>query len=415
MNRVVITGIGMVTPCGAHKDETWENLLAGRSGIGPVTLCDASELPVRFAGECSGFDAKAHLTKKAIKESGRFAHLSLVATHQCLADAELAWTDELRERCGTFVGVGLGGLESLYKYAVTLKERGPKKVSPYFIPQTIANLAAGQIAIEHGFRGPSYCTTSACASSAHAIGDAADWIRWGRSPVMIAGGAEATIIGLGMAGFSSMFALSRRNDEPERASRPWDVNRDGFVMGEGAATLLLESYEHAKARGAKIYAELSGYGATCDAHHITQPAPDGRGARAAMRMALETAGVSPDQVGYINAHGTSTPQGDIQEARAIEATFGERAKQGASDGVWVSSTKSSMGHLLGGAGAVEAAICALSIERGAIPPTINLDEQDPACALDCVPHQARERKLKHVLSNSFGFGGTNTSLLLSAC
>jgi 3-oxoacyl-[acyl-carrier-protein] synthase II len=327
-----------------------------------------------------------------------------------LADAAIELSDEDRERCGTFIGVGLGGLEYLYQYSVTLAERGPNKISPYFIPQVIANLASGQVAIEHGLRGPSYCTTSACASSAHAIGDAADWIRMGRTPLMLAGGAEACVTGLGIGGFAAMHALSKRNDEPEKASRPWDVDRDGFVCAEGAATLLLESLSHARARGAKIYAEVTGYGASCDAYHITKPEPSGSGALAAMRMALESARLAPGAIDYINAHGTSTPAGDVQEAKAIIELFGQHAL---SHALWVSSTKSAMGHLLGGAGAVEAGLCALAIDRGVVPPTLNLDQQDPEAPLDFVPHTARERKLTHTMSNSFGFGGTNATLVLS--
>lgn len=410
MERVVITGIGMVTPMGLTKDESWRRLLDGESGIGPITGFDASDQSVRIAGECAGFDAKAHLTKKQIKEMGRFARLSVVASRASVQDAGLELTDEIKERCGTIIGVGLGGLEYLYEYSVKLKERGPKKVSPYFIPQVIANLAAGQVAIDLGLKGPSYCTTSACSSSAHALGDAADWIRWGRSEVVLAGGAEATITALGIAGFAAMYALSRRNDEPEKASRPWDRGRDGFVCAEGAATLVLESERHAKARGARIYGELAGYAATCDAHHITQPDPNGSGAKAAMRDALAMAELAPSAVDYINAHGTSTPAGDPQEAKAIIELFGAHALE---KRLWVSSTKSAMGHLLGGAGAVEAAICALALHDGKVPPTLNLDDPEPDLPLDFVPHEARERALSHVLTNSFGFGGTNASLVLS--
>ncbi len=417
MDRVVITGIGMVTPCGLTAGETFSSLLEGKSGVRTISLFDAAAYPVRIAGECAGFDPKPQLTKKQIKETARFSQLSLIATKACLADSGIELSDADREKCGTYIGVGLGGLELIYHYSVTLHERGPGKISPYFIPQVIANLAAGQVAIEHGLRGPSYCTTSACASSAHAIGDAADWIRLGRSPIMLAGGAESTITGLGIAGFAAMFALSKRNDAPQAASRPWDKGRDGFVCAEGAATLLLESLDHARARGAKIYAEVTGYGATCDGHHITQPAPDGRGAIGAMKQALASARLSPRDVDYINAHGTSTPQGDVQEAKAILEVFGEHARAPSGSAgpgqLWVSSTKSAMGHLLGGAGAVEAAICAMAIARGAVPPTLNLDERDPDCPVDFVAKQSRTRPLRHVLSNSFGFGGTNAALILS--
>lgn len=411
MERVVITGIGMLTPCGASTEETWDNILASKSGVAAITAFDTTDYPVRIAAEVKGFEPTAHLSKVKAREMGRFAQLSVVASRACLEDAGIALTDELREKCGTFIGVGLGGLEHLYGYSVTLHERGPKKISPYFIPQVIANLAAGQVAMDLGLRGPSYATTSACASSTHALGDAADWIRLGRAPLMVAGGAEATITGLGIAGFSSMFALSKRNDDPERASRPWDAGRDGFVVGEGAATVLLESLSHAKARGAKIYAELTGYGATCDAFHITKPDPTGRGALAAMRMALTEAKLDPSAIDYVNAHGTSTPAGDLQEAQAVADLFGAHATD---KKLWVSSTKSAIGHLLGGAGAVEAALCALAVRDGRVPPTLNLDEVDPdAPPLDFVPHEARERGVRHVLSNSFGFGGTNATVILS--
>lgn len=410
MERVVITGIGLVTPNGIGNAETWRSVLAGESGIAPITLFDASNFPTRFAGEIKGFVPEHYMPKKKVREMGRFAHLSMAASDLCLKDAAIELTDEVRELCGTFIGVGLGGLEQFYHHAITLHEKGPSKVSPYFIPTVIANLAAGQVAMAHNLRGPSYCNTSACASSAHAVGEAFEWIRRGRTPIMLAGGAESTITGLGIGGFSAMFALSRRNEEPHRASRPWDRGRDGFVCGEGSASLLLESLSHAKQRGAKIYAEITGYGATCDAYHITKPAPEGEGAQRAMRMALADAKLAPTDIDYINAHGTSTPQGDLEEARAVVKVFGDHAT---SKKLWVSSTKSVMGHLLGGAGAVEAALSALAIHDGKVPPTANLEDQDPECLLDCVPLVARERKLSHVMSNSFGFGGTNATLVIS--
>jgi 3-oxoacyl-[acyl-carrier-protein] synthase II len=308
------------------------------------------------------------------------------------------------------LGVGLGGLEGLYQQSITLHEKGPGRISPYFIPSVIGNLAGGQVAMALGLKGPSYANTSACASSAHAVGEAFEWIRRGRAPMMVAGGAEATITGLGIGGFSAMFALSRRNDAPEKASRPWDAGRDGFVCAEGAGVLVLESLTHAKARGARIYAEVRGYGASCDAYHLTKPAPEGEGAQRAMRAALEDAALAADAFDYVNAHGTSTPHGDVEEARAIERVFGAHASE---HKLWVSSTKSVMGHLLGGAGGVEAAICALAIAEDTVPPTINLDDQDPEVKLDLVPHAARSRRLRHTMSNSFGFGGTNASLVLS--
>ncbi|AKT39965.1 beta-ketoacyl-ACP synthase II [Chondromyces crocatus] len=410
MERVVITGIGLVTPNGIGTQETWRSVLAGESGIGPITLFDPAPFPTRFAGEVKGFSAEQWMPKKKVREMGRFAHLSLAAAQLCIKDAAIELTDEDREQCGTLIGVGLGGLEYLYQHSLTLHERGPSKVSPYFIPTVIANLAAGQVAISLNLRGVSYCNTSACSSSAHSLGEAFEWIRRGRSSIMLAGGAESTVTGLGVGGFSAMFALSRRNDEPHRASRPWDRGRDGFVMSEGAGCLLLESLTHARARGATIYGELVGYGASCDAYHITKPSPDGEGAQRAMKMALDDARLAPDAIDYINAHGTSTPQGDIEEARAIIGLFGERAL---SKQLLVSSTKSSMGHLLGAAGAVELALSALALRDGMVPPTINLEDQDPNCPLDFVPLTARERPLRHVMSNAFGFGGTNVSLVLS--
>ena len=410
MERVVITGIGLVTPNGIGTEETWRSVIAGESGIGPITLFDASVFSTRFAGEVKGFSAEQWMPKKRVREMGRFAHLAVAAAQLCLKDAAIELTEEDREQCGTLIGVGLGGLEFLYQHAVTLHEKGPQKVSPYFVPTVIANLAAGQVAIQLDLRGVSYCNTSACSSSGHSLGEAFEWIRRGRSPIMLAGGAESTITGLGVGGFNAMFALSRRNDEPHRASRPWDRGRDGFVMSEGAGCLLLESLSHAKARGATIYGEIVGYGASCDAYHITKPAPDGAGARRSMEMALADARLAPDQIDYINAHGTSTPQGDVEETRAIVRVFGEHAL---SKSLWVSSTKSVMGHLLGAAGGVEAALCALALRHGVVPPTTNLEDQDPECPLDYVPSTARARKLKHVMSNSFGFGGTNVTLVMS--
>jgi 3-oxoacyl-[acyl-carrier-protein] synthase II len=410
MERVVITGIGLVTPNGIGTDNTWRSVLAAESGIAPITLFDATGFTTRIAGEVKGFDPEKWIPRKKLKEMGRFAHLSVAASYLCMEDAAITLTDEDREHCGTFIGVGIGGLEYLYQHSVTLHTKGPSKVSPYFIPTVIANLAAGQVAMALNLRGPSYCNTSACSSSAHSLGEAFEWIRRGRTPLMVTGGAEAAVIGLGIGGFGAMFALSRRNDDPATASRPWDKGRDGFVCSEGAGTMLLESLSHAKARGAKIYAEVTGYGASCDAYHITKPAPEGEGAQRAMKMALADARLDPSAIDYINAHGTSTPHGDIEETRAILGTFGDHA---ASKKLWVSSTKSVMGHLLGGAGAVEAALSALALHEGRVPPTANLRDPDPECTLDYVPLEARERKLRHVMSNSFGFGGTNVSLVLS--
>ena len=411
MERVVITGIGLVTPNGIGNEATWRSALAAETGVGPITLFDASTFSCRIAAEVKDFKPESFIPKKTkIREMGRYAQLAVAAADLCMKDAEVTLTDEDREQCGTIIGVGIGGLEYLYSYSVQLREKGPDKVSPYFIPNVIANLAAGQVAMSLGLRGTSYCTTSACSSSAHAIGEAFEWIRRGRSPIMLVGGAEAAISTLGIGGFGAMFALSRRNDEPHRASRPWDKDRDGFVCGEGAATLLMESLPHALKRGAKIYGEVTGYGATCDAYHITKPMPDGAGAKRAMRDALADAKLAPTEIDYLNAHATSTPAGDVEEARAIEGQFGDHARSGK---LWVSSTKGVMGHLLGGAGAAEAAMCLLAMRDGKVPPTANLESQDPEVHLDCVPLAARDRKLTHVMSNSFGFGGTNVSLVFS--
>ncbi|NLE86329.1 MAG: beta-ketoacyl-ACP synthase II [Myxococcales bacterium] len=411
MERVVVTGIGLVTPVGIGTEETWAALVEGKSGVAPITLFEADErYATRIAAEVKNFEPSQYMEKKKLKEVSRFIPFSMAATQMALDQAQLDLTESERDRTGVFIGVGLGGLENLERCTLTLDQKGPGRVSPYFIPSLIANMASGQVSIHHGFRGPTLAHTSACSSSAHAIGEAVGWLQTGRADVMIAGGAEATISPIGIAGFSAMFALSRRNDDPTRASRPWDVDRDGFVCGEGAGTLVLETLTRAKRRGAKILAEITGYAATSDAHHITKPAPNGHGAVRSMQGALRDAKLNPSQIGYINAHGTSTPPGDIEEARAVVQVFGEHAT---SHALWVSSTKSMMGHLLGAAGAVESAVCIQALQTGVVPPTINLDRQDPECPLDCVPHQARERRLDHVMSNSFGFGGTNATLVFS--
>ena len=410
MERVVITGIGLVTPLGIGRAETWSALLAGTSGAAPITLFDCSAFRVRFAAEVKNWEPGRFIEKKKLKELDRFIEFALAAAQMSIADANLEFTDEEANEAGCFVGVGLGGLHTLEKTKQTIMERGPQKVSPYSIPGIIANLAAGQISMAHNLRGPSYCNTSACSSGAHAIGEAAEWIRRGRAQIMVAGGAEATVTPVGIGGFEAMYALSKRNEEPTRASRPFDKGRDGFVCGEGSGILVLESLTRAQKRGAKIYAELVGYGASSDANHLTQPAPHGEGAQRSMRMALKDAGLAPDQIDYVNAHGTSTQVGDVAESEAIAAVFGSSATD---KKLWVSSTKSMMGHLLGAAGAVESAICALAIAEGKIPPTINLENQDPACMLDYVANTARDRVVKHAVNNSFGFGGTNCSLAFS--
>jgi 3-oxoacyl-[acyl-carrier-protein] synthase II len=410
MQRVVITGIGLVTPVGVGTAETWRGLLGGQNGIGPITRFDCSAFRVRIAGEVKGWEPSRWIDKKKNKEMDRFTEFAVGAAAMAFDDAKLELTDRGRERAGCFIGVGLCGLFTLEKTKETIMTKGSAKVSPYSIPGIIANLAAGQVAIAHGLKGPSYCTTSACSSGAHAIGEATEWIRRGKVDVMIAGGSEATITPVGIAGFEAMLALSKRNDDPAHASRPFDRGRDGFVVGEGCGILVLESLSHAKQRGARIYAEVTGYGASTDGYHITQPAPNHEGAQRAMRMALEDAGVAPDAVDYVNAHGTSTPIGDLEESRAIAAVFGTNATD---KKLWVSSTKSMMGHLLGAAGAVETAVCALTVAEGHVPPTTNLVDPDPECALDYVPNAARERHVRHAMNNSFGFGGTNCALLLS--
>jgi 3-oxoacyl-[acyl-carrier-protein] synthase II len=412
MERVVVTGVGLVTPSGVGTEETWQSLLRGESAAAPITLFDCDErYPTRFACEVKGYQPDQFMPRKKVKEVSRFITFAMGASKIAMAQAALDLTEEERDRAGCFLGVGIGGLENLERVTLIVEERGPSKVSPYFIPSLIGNLAAGQVSIEHGLRGPSMCHTSACSSSAHAIGEAAEWIRRGQADVMVAGGAEAAISSTGIAGFSAMFALSRRNDAPRAASRPFDRGRDGFVCGEGAGTLVLESLTRARRRGAKILAEITGWGASSDAYHITKPSPEGAGAVRSMRSALANAHLSPDKIDYINAHGTSTPLGDIEESKAIVNVFGGHALE---HRVWVSSTKSMMGHLLGAAGAVEAAVCILSIDRKMVPPTINLEDQDPECVLDFVPNRARERAVRHTMTNSFGFGGTNATLVISA-
>ena len=413
MERVVVTGLGLVTPNGIGVDASFSSLVQGKSGVGPITLFEAKEgvYATRIAAEVKGFDPAAFMERKKIKEVARFIPFAMAATKMALEQADLQLTEEERDRTGVFIGVGLGGLENLERCTLTLEHRGPGKVSPYFIPSLIANMAAGQVSIAFGLRGPSLSHTSACSSSAHAVGEALRWLQRGDADVMVAGGAEATISPIGIAGFSAMFALSRRNDAPERASRPWDRGRDGFVCGEGAGTLVLETLSRAKKRGAKILAEVIGYAATSDAFHITKPSPNGAGGARAMRLALKDAQLSPEQIDYINAHGTSTPAGDTEESKAVADVFGSHATD---KKLWVSSTKSMMGHLLGAAGAVESGVCIRALQTGLIPPTINLDDPDPECVLDFVPLKARERRIRYAMSNSFGFGGTNACLIFSA-
>lgn len=410
MRRVVVTGVGAVSPCGVDAKSSWDAITRGESGIGLIQSIDTSELACRIAGECRDFDPERYIEKKRVREMGRVIQVAVAAADQAIEHAGFAPDERLADRTGTFVGVGLCAIEKIEENHRILLEKGPRRVSPYFIPATISNLAPGQVSMRHNLRGPSYTTTSACSSGAHAIGEAFKWIQRGEIDAAVAGGAEAAVTQLTMAGFASMRALSKRNDEPEKASRPFDRGRDGFVLSEGAAILMLEERETAIGRGAPILAELVGYGATADAYHLTQPAPGGEGAGRAMAMALRDAQLSPDAVDYVNAHATSTPAGDIGELMAIRSVFGSHVE----GGLWVSSTKSIHGHLLGAAGGLEAMISVLAIRDGIAPPTINLDDPDEGCAgFDLVPHEARDRSIDAALSNSFGFGGTNASLLFT--
>jgi 3-oxoacyl-[acyl-carrier-protein] synthase II len=407
--RVVITGIGMISPLGIGNEPTWNGLLEGRSGIGRITKFDPTAFACKIAGEVRGFDPEKWIEKKEVKKSDTFIHYAIAAAQMAVDDAVLDTKKEDSDRFGVIIGSGIGGLPLIEEMHTKLLERGPSRISPFFIPGLIVNLASGQISIRFNCRGPSSAPATACATGAHAIGDAYKIIQRDEADIMFAGGSEAVITPLAVGGFSAMRALSTRNDDPEHASRPWDLNRDGFVMGEGAGVVLLEERDRAKARGAKIYAELTGYGMSSDAYHITSPSEDGGGMSRVMQRALKDAALGVNDIQYINAHGTSTPVGDRIETIAIKAVFGDQAYK-----LPVSSTKSMTGHLLGAAGGLEAAICALAIKHQVMPPTINYETPDPDCDLDYVPNKARPAKLQHVLSNSFGFGGTNASLILSA-
>jgi len=409
MRRVVITGVGTVSPCGANTATTWENIRAGRSGIARIQAFDPTEFGSQIAGECTDFDPLQYMPKRRLREAARFIHLAIAASTQAIQDAHFEPTDEQKERVGTFIGVGFCGLEVFEDTCKTLFEKGPRRVSPYFIPSVISNLAPGQVSIQHGFKGPSYTHASACASGAHAIGEAFRWIQRGDIDAAVAGGAEGAVTQVGVAAFSSMRALSRRNDDPKAGSRPFDTDRDGFVIGEGAGTCVLEERDAAMARGATILAEIVGYSATSDAYHMVQPAPEAEGARRAMELALTDAKMNPNEIDYVNAHGTSTPVGDAEEIKAIRAVFGAHA----TDGLAVSSTKSMTGHLLGAAGGLEPVLCVLSMRDGLMPPTINLDTPDEAAAgMNLVANEAQERQLEAIMNNSFGFGGTNCTLVL---
>jgi len=404
--RVVVTGVGMVIPQGIGIDPVWEKICEGISGVGPITKFDASGFETRIAAEVKDFRAEDFIEPKELRKMDLFIHYALAATKIAIEDSGLELEKEDPERIGACVGTGLGGLSTLEKYHQVLLEKGPRRITPFFIPMIIANEASGQISIFHNLKGPNICVVTACATGAHCIGAAFRGIQYGDADVMVAGGVEATITPLAVAGFNAMRAISTRNDEPEKASRPFDRDRDGFVMGEGGAVMILEELERAKRRGAKIYAELVGYGYNSDAYHLAAPDPEGDGAARCMRMALKDAGLSPDEVDYINAHGTSTELNDITETLAIKRVFGERAYK-----IPVSSTKSMTGHLLGAAGSTEAVFSVLTIRDGVIPPTINYENPDPRCDLDYVPNVAREKKVKVVMSNSFGFGGTNSVLI----
>jgi 3-oxoacyl-[acyl-carrier-protein] synthase II len=404
-NRVVITGIGLVTPLAQGTDATWSAVIEGKSGIGPITHFDPETHPVRIAGQVPSFDPSDDITAKQLKRMDLFIQYGVVAALAAARDAGLEIPVQNPERVGVLVGVGLGGLKTIEEALEVLRTKGAKRLSPFMIPKLISNLAPGYISIALGTKGPNFSPSSACATGGHAIGEAFEMIKYGRCDVVVAGGAEATITPLGVSGFAAMRALSNRNDEPTRASRPFDADRNGFVCSEGSGVVIMESLASAQRRGARIYAEVCGYGQSSDSHHITLPHPEGAGASLAMRNALTSAGLNAEQIQYINAHGTSTPAGDIAESSAIEDVFTLRKD------LWVSSTKSMMGHMLGAAGAVEAAVSALAIHKGIVPATINLDNVDPKCRLDYVANQTRERAIDYALSNSFGFGGTNVSLI----
>ena len=407
--RVLVTGMGCISPLGHDLESTWSAVRAGRSGVGPITRFDAREFKTRFAAEVKDFEAEAALGRREARRMDRYTQLAVVATQGALRDSRLVIDDGNRDRIGVIIGTGIGGVDTLIKETLKLQERGPRWVSPFLIPMMLPDTASGQIAIQFGVRGPNMAVVTACATGANAIGEAAETIRRGAADVMLAGGAEGAIVAVAIAGFNVMDALSARNDDPQGASRPFDLDRDGFVIGEGAAVLVLESEEHARARGAPVLAEVRGYASTNDAYHISAPAENGAGAAECMRLALKDAALEPAAIDYINAHGTSTRLNDTSETAAIKTTFGEAAYD-----TPVSSTKSMTGHLLGAAGALEAAFSILAIRDSILPPTINYRTPDPTCDLDYVPNTARPKSVRHAMSNSFGFGGHNACLILSA-
>ena len=417
MRRVVVTGLGLVTPLGGDLNTSWKSIIEGKSGIGLIDTFDTSEYPAKIAGLVKEGDASKGLfnpddwmNSKDRRKVDRFILYAMAAAEQAITDSGwLPTEEEDKESTGVMIGSGIGGLSNTYDTSVILHEQGPRRVSPFFIPSCLINLASGNVSIKYGFKGPNHATVTACSSGAHAIGDASRLIMFGDADVMVAGGSEAAVCKLGLAGFAAARTLSTNfNDTPEQACRPWDKDRDGFVMGEGAGIMILEEYEHAKKRGAKIYAEITGYGMSGDAHHVTSPPEDGNGAYRAMRSALKHARLNPEDIGYINAHGTSTPVGDPIEIRAVKTMFGDHAYNLA-----MSSTKSAIGHLLGAAGGVESIFAVLALNHGIMPPTLNLENPDEGCDLNLVPKVAQEKKLTHVLSNSYGFGGTNSSLVFS--
>ncbi len=405
--RVVVTGLGVISPIGNTVDAAWASLMAGKSGIVRISRFDASAFATQIAGEVKGFDVSEYLSAKEARRMDVFIHYGLAAGIDAFRDSGIEVNDANRERIGVNIGSGIGGLPMIEETHKTFLAEGPRKISPFFIPSSIINMIAGHLSIHFGLQGPNLALVTACTTGTHAIGESARLIERGEAEVMIAGGSESTVCPLAIGGFGAARALSTRNDDPAGASRPWDKGRDGFVLGEGAGVMVLEEYEHAKARGARIYCEVIGYGKGADAYHMTAPTEDGAGAARCMQAALRDAGINPDQVGYINAHGTSTQLGDLAETRAVKTTFGDHARK-----LMVSSTKSMTGHLLGAAGGVEAVFTALALARNAIPPTINLSDPDPECDLDYVPNTARDAKVDIALSNSFGFGGTNGTLIL---
>lgn len=410
LRRVVVTGMGLVSSLGHNLDEFWKNLLAGKSGISIITLFDTTDYVTKFAGQVHDFDPVDFIDKKEVRRMDRFTHFSIVAADQAIMDSGLKLQDEDLTQFGAIVAAGVGGMFTYEEQTEEMITKGPRRVSPFFVPMFIADISPGYISMRHGLKGVNYATTSACASSSHAIGEAFHHIRYGKATCIVAGGSEAPITRMGIAGFNALKALSTRNEEPERASRPFDLERDGFVMAEGGAILVLEELEHAKARQARIYAEIVGVGFTADAYHITQPVPGGEGAARAMKQALQDAGLQPNQVDYINAHGTSTPYNDKTETDAIKSVFGDHAYE-----LNVSSTKSMVGHLLGASGAIEAIATALTIKNDEIHPTANYDVPDPECDLDYVPNVPKKKSVNVALSNSFGFGGHNVCIAFKKC